>query len=354
LRTIDATINSNTSLNTTLSIILDHVRIQLGVDAADILLHNPQTMMFEFAEGKGFRTKDVQKSALYIGKGHLGRAIFENRTIFSNKLAEDSEFARRGLITSEQFVAHCVSPLVSKGKIKGVLEVFHRSPLEENREWITFLEMLANEAAIAIDNIQMFQELQQSNLELVMAYDATIDSLAQALDLRDAETGGHSRHVVDLTLKLARSLGIQGGALAHIRRGSMLHDIGKMGVPDILLRKPGPLTEEEWVIMRQHPILAHTLMSRIPYLRQALDIPYCHHEKWDGSGYPRGLKGEEIPLAARIFAAADVYDVMTSDRPYRKALTEQEALDYIRSQAGKHFDPKVAQAFLGMFESETD
>lgn len=352
LRTIDAAISSNTNLNTTLSIILDQVRSQVGVDAADILLINPQTMLFEFAEGRGFRSKEIEKTISFLGRSDVSRAILENRTIFVQNITESPNFTRKNLASMEQFISHCVCPLTSKGKTLGVLEVFNRSPLQNRHEWITFMEMLANEAAIAIDNIHMFQELQHSNMELMMAYDATIEGWAQALDLRDSETEGHSRRVVELAMKLARAMDLHGEELVHLRRGGILHDIGKMGVPDSILRKDGPLTAEEWVIMRQHPVLAHTLLSRVPYLRQALDIPYSHHEKWDGSGYPRGLKGEQIPLGARIFALADVYDALSNDRPYRKALPKQEALQYIREQRGQHFDPTLTDVFLQMLENE--
>ena len=179
-----------------------------------------------------------------------------------------------------------------------------------------------------------------------MAYDATIEGWSRAMDLRDEETEGHTQRVTDLTLKLARLMGIRDDQLIHIRRGALLHDMGKLGIPDQILLKPGKLTDDEWVIMRKHPVYAYDMLSSIEYLRPALDIPYCHHEKWDGSGYPRGLKGEEIPLAARIFAVIDAWDALTSDRPYRKAWSREKTLAYIREQTGSHFDPQVVEVFL--------
>jgi len=170
--------------------------------------------------------------------------------------------------------------------------------------------------------------------------------------LRDKETEGHTQRVTELTLKLARAMGLTNSDLVHIRRGALLHDIGKMGVPDGILFKEGPLTEEEWKIMRQHPRFAYEMLSPIEYLRPALDIPYCHHEKWDGSGYPRGLKGEEIPLAARLFAVVDVYDALTSDRPYRPAWPRQKTLEHIRQLSGSHFDPQVVETFMELLAEQ--
>ncbi len=190
--------------------------------------------------------------------------------------------------------------------------MFQRSRLDPDAEWLDFLESMARQAAIAIDHAYLFNDLQRSNRELVLAYDTTIEGWSRALDLRDKETEGHSKRVTEMVLTLARSLQVAEADLPHVRRGALLHDIGKMGVPDHILLKAGPLTEEEWVVMRMHPVYAYELLSPIAYLQQALDIPYCHHEKWDGSGYPRGLRGEQIPLAARIFALADVYDALSS------------------------------------------
>lgn len=193
---------------------------------------------------------------------------------------------------------------------------------------------------------QAEEDLRHYAADIEVAYDATIDGWSRALDLRDHETEGHSERVTELTLQLARSCGMNDEQLVSVRRGALLHDIGKMGVPDSILFKSGELTSEEWLLMRQHPALAYALLSPIGYLASAVDIPYCHHEWWDGTGYPRGLRGDEIPLAARLFAVIDVWDALRSDRPYRKALLEEEALGYIASLAGTHFDPEVVEHFL--------
>jgi putative nucleotidyltransferase with HDIG domain len=249
-------------------------------------------------------------------------------------------------LPEDKFVLYYGMPLIAKGHTVGVLEIFHRSPLDPDQQWLSFLETLAGQAAIAIDNARLFDSLQRSSAELTQAYEATIEGWSSALDLRDKETEGHTQRVTDMTLRLAGALGVEDEELAHIRRGALLHDIGKMGVPDAILRKPGSLDDEEWEIMHQHPIVAYKLLSPIAYLRPALDIPYFHHEKWDGTGYPHGLRNEQIPLAARIFAVVDVYDALTSDRPYRAAWSKEKTLEHIKSLSGAHFDPKVVEVFL--------
>jgi HD-GYP domain-containing protein (c-di-GMP phosphodiesterase class II) len=239
-------------------------------------------------------------------------------------------------------------PLIAKGRVQGVLELFHRSPVERNPEWSELLNTMVGQAAVAIDNANLFTDLQQANIEMVMAYDSTLEGWAKALELRDMETEGHSRRVVDLTLHLAQMFEIGEKQMVHIRRGALLHDIGKMGIPDAILQKPGPLDEAEWQIMRQHPVYAYEWLSPINYLRPALDIPYCHHEHWDGGGYPRGLQGEQIALAARLFAVVDVWDALRSDRPYRQAWPEARVREYLQDQAGMQFDPQVVARFLRM------
>ena len=196
------------------------------------------------------------------------------------------------------------------------------------------------------------RDLENLNSELLTAYDKTIEGWSQALDLRDKETEGHTNRVTEITLKFARAAGFKEGNLAHVRRGALLHDVGKLGIPDSILLKPAKLTEEEWQVMRMHPVYAYQWLSSIAFLLPALDIPYCHHEKWDGTGYPRGLKGEAIPLAARLFAIVDVWDALCSERLYRKALPKAEALDYIRNQAGSHFDPELVKVFVELVGME--
>jgi HD-GYP domain-containing protein (c-di-GMP phosphodiesterase class II) len=229
-----------------------------------------------------------------------------------------------------------------------VLELYHRNPFEPDSSWVGFLEALTGQAAIAIDNALMFEDLQRSREEIVRAYDATIEGWSRAMDVRDSDTEGHSRRVADMTVALGRLMLIPEDQLVHYRRGALLHDIGKLGVPDSILRKQGQLTDEEREIMRGHPAISYEMLSSIAFLRPALDIPYCHHEKWNGTGYPRGLKGSEIPLAARIFAVVDIWDALRSERPYRPAWTREQARDHIHSLSGSHLDSSVVAVFLEM------
>ena len=258
----------------------------------------------------------------------------------------EKQLSRYWLVTEEGFITYFGIPLMVKGILKGVLEVFHRSPIQPDDEWLDFLDALAGQAAIAIENIQINDGLRRANLSLSLAYDATIEGWSQAMDLRDKETEGHTRRVADLTVQIMQAFGMSDTEIVNARRGALLHDIGKLGVPDNVLLKPGALTEDEWKIMRQHPQYAYNMLAPIDYLNPALDIPYCHHEKWDGSGYPQGIAGEQIPFAARIFAIIDVWDALNSDRPYRPAWPREKIITYIRDQSGKHFDPQVVDVFL--------
>jgi PAS domain S-box-containing protein len=349
LHAIDMIISSSLDLRETLREFLDLVISQLRVDAADVLLLNPQTGMLEYAAMRGFRNDAIRHSRLKLGEGIAGRAALEHQSIgIPNLLVRTSGYERTPLLEGEEFVGYYVVPLVAKGRVTGVLEVLRRSPLAFDEESTGFLEALAAQAAIAIDNATLFNDLQQSNAGLVLAYDTTIEGWARALELRDQETQGHTQRAAEMTLRLARAMGMKDEELVHVRRGALLHDIGKMSIPDSILLKNGPLTGEEWEVMRRHPVYAYELLSPIAYLRPALDIPYCHHERWDGTGYPRGLKGEHIPLAARIFALADTWDALYSERRYHPAWPEERVREHIRSLAGTQLDPKIVEVFLGM------
>jgi putative nucleotidyltransferase with HDIG domain len=331
--------------------ILQIVVSQLDIDAANVVMYESNSLIANYVSSVGFHNRSLNHKDQQIGDGYTSRVALERKIVWVEGQDELKNFL--GLSSDlilEGFTTFVGVPLIAKGEIKGVLELFHRSPLETNGEWEGFLQTLATQLAIAIDNSQMFENLQKSHLDLTLSYDATIEGWARALEMRDMETEGHSRRVVEITLDLAESMGIDGKELAHIRRGALLHDIGKMAVPDVILQKPGNLTDEEWEIMRLHPTYAMEWLSSTDYLLPALDIPYCHHEKWDGTGYPQGLKGNLIPKAARIFAIVDVWDALRSDRPYRKAWPRKKILEYIQDQSGKHFDPAVVVKFLEMLK----
>ncbi len=352
LRAVDTAISTILDLRVILGVLLDHIITQLKVDAVDVLLLNQNTQTLEHAASLGFYTDAIKQVHLYMGEGLASRVIRDRGLVYIPNILGDTQDLRRKFMVGEGFVTYFGMPLIAKGQIKGVLEIYNRTPMTPDLEWRSFFETLARETAIAIENAALFEELQRSNLDLSLAYDATIEGWSKALDLRDRETEGHTLRVTEKTLELARLMGVGDLDLVHIRRGALLHDIGKMGVPDSILYKSGDLTDEEWKIMRRHPSLAYEMLSPIPYLRPALDIPYCHHEDWNGSGYPRGLEGEQIPMAARIFAIVDVWDALTSDRPYRKAWTRKSTVEYIENNRGSKFDPQIVENFLKMIGNE--
>jgi PAS domain S-box-containing protein/putative nucleotidyltransferase with HDIG domain len=349
LQRIGSAISNSFDLAHILPLLATEITAQTRVDATAIFLLNSYTLQLDYAAGHGFKSGAIKKAHFRLGGSLAGTAALERRIIaitndLADQVAGNAQFAE--FVKAESFVSYSAVPLVTKGKVKGVLEFFSRSQLPSDAEWLDFMKTLAHQAAIAMDNVELFDGLQRSNLELALAYDATIEGWSRAMDLRDRDTEGHSLRVTEITERLARALGMGEAEIVNIRRGALLHDIGKMGVPDSILHKPGKLTDEEWVLMRKHPQYAHDMLWPIPYLRPALDIPYCHHEKWDGNGYPRGLKGETIPLAARIFAVVDVWDALISDRPYRAAWPAERVREYIRGETGKQFDPRVVEAFF--------
>jgi PAS domain S-box-containing protein/putative nucleotidyltransferase with HDIG domain len=344
---IDRAINFSFDLNLSLTTLLTHVIVQLGVDAADVLLFNPTSRSLEYVAGRGFHTKAIEHARQPLGEGYAGRAAQERSVVHVQDLIKEHDsFLRKMLLAGENFVTYHGVPLIAKGQVVGVLEVFQRTGLVHDEEWLDFLKALASQAAIAIDNVTLFDNLQRSNKELFQAYDATIEGWSRALELRDNETEGHTQRAAVLTVKLSRLFGLSDAELVQVRWGALLHDIGKMGIPDEILLKNDTLTEAEWVVMKKHTVFAYEMLSPIRYLRSALDIPYAHHEKWDGTGYPLGLKGEQIPLVARIFAVADVWDALRSDRIYRNSWSVNKVRKHLRSLAGTHFDPHIVKMCL--------
>jgi len=348
LRLIDAAIVGSFEVASTLNVVLEQTMRQAHVDAASILLLDPHTQTLNCTASKGIRSEEVQQVRLRLSESFAGKAVLERRPLHVPDFSKVRGFVSAPLLEAEGFVSYYGVPMVAKGQVKGVFEVFGRAPLPVSTAWQQFMELLAGQTAIALDSAQLFEHLRQTNTELQLAYDATLEGWVKALDLRDHETQGHTQRVTKITVQLARHLGLSGERLVEVRRGALLHDIGKMAIPDAILLKPGKLEDDEWEVMKRHPSYAYEWLSPIPFLSPALDIPYCHHEKWDGSGYPQSLKGEAIPLVARIFAVVDVWDALRSDRPYRKAWSDQEVQAYVQTQAGTHFDPYVVEAFLSL------
>lgn len=295
------------------------------------------------------------------GKGTQSEAIHTRRPVIIDDLA-----ARQRKLSSTVLVSNdeeedgsapqsalCV-PMLAKGDILGVVMVQSAVLNRFTHEDAEILSIVANTAAVAMQNAMLVGNLEQARKDIQVAYEATLEGLSRALEIRDQETEGHTRRVAELARRFGRRLRLNDKQLDDLWRGAILHDIGKIGVPDSILNKPGPLTEDEWVVMRKHAEYGFHILRDVPFLKNSLEVPHYHHEKWDGSGYPIGLKGEEIPLAARLFAILDVWDALTSDRPYRKAWSREKALAHIREQAGKHFEPRLVELFSGLIETRTN
>ncbi len=345
LRDIDIAITSSLDIQLTLKVLLDQVLVQLKADAASVLLFQGGALVY--SAGRGFHTREIEKTLLRMGEGFAGRAALERKLMQVPDIEAVQGIAIEGeLWRREGLRAYFGAPLVAKGEVLGVLEIFQRTPFEPSADWVSFLLALAEQAAIAVSNAELFDRLQRAKTELEVAYSNTLRGWVHALDLRDKETEGHTQRVTELTARLAVLMGLSPDELQHVTRGALLHDIGKMAIPDGVLLKPGPLTPEERALIEKHADYARQFLEGIDYLKPALDIPYCHHERWDGSGYPRGLKGTEIPLTARIFAVVDVWDALTSDRPYRKAWSREQTIQYLRAEAGRLFDPQVVARFV--------
>ncbi len=353
LRNIDMAITGSLDLRVTFKAILDEVTSLLNVDAAAIMRVDPSTVTLHYEAWRGFTVADPSDFSMSWGAEFAGRVAMDREVVHIPDLKETGQnVVQRPLMDQEGFQSYYAVPLIAKGHVQGVLEVFNSQPLDKGDEWLRFLETLAGQASVAIDSAELFNKMERSHVELLQAYDATIEGWGRALDLKDEETEEHSQRVTKITLDIARKMNIKNEELPHVRRGATLHDIGKMGVPDSVLLKPGKLDDDEWEIIKKHPVYAYEMLAPIDYLRPALDIPYCHHEKFDGNGYPRGIKGKQIPLPARIFAVVDAYDALTSDRPYRKAWSEEDTLALIKKESGSHFDPEVVKVFLEYIQKE--
>ncbi len=351
LRRIDMAITNSVDVRLVLDIFMEQLVADLGVDAVAVLLFEAHAGEISTFMGRGFPVDVPEGRRTRLGEGPAGRAAREQRTVYLPDLTVEQDKGSAVEPTDQaEFITYLAVPMLAKGQLQGVIELYARQRLSPGAEWLEFLETYADQGAIAIENSQLLRSLERSNVELQRAYDRTIEGWAFALDLKDEETAGHSKRVTEMTVRLARRLGVPAEEILHMQRGALLHDIGKMGIPDNILLKGEELTAEEYELMKRHTIYAYELLSPIEFLRPALDIPYCHHEKYDGGGYPRGLAGKQIPLAGRIFAVVDVFDALTSDRPYRPAWPRERALQYLHAESGRHFDPSVVDAFFAMME----
>lgn len=343
LQTIAARLRIAQTLGDVFPIVLDQLIELLGFGSALVELLDSSSGEIVSVEAHGVW-------APITGMRTPGDIGVSSRVIASGEPYITTDVVGDGLIAHPELVAGinavaCV-PIVAQHQPIGTLWVGRQSNTAITAEEVNLLAALGEMVGNTIQRMRLHEQTVRQAEEISLAYDLTLEGWAKALELRDKETEGHSRRVTALTMQISAKFSIPQDELTHIRRGVLLHDIGKMGVPDQILKKTGLLNDEEWAEMRKHPQYAYDLIYPINYLRPALDIPYSHHEKWDGSGYPRGLKGEQIPLSARIFAVVDVYDALSCDRPYRAAWPRTDVINYIIDQAGKHFDPQVVDAFL--------
>jgi len=336
---INLAITSTLDLDHVLDLIIAKAVEMLDCEAGSILLYDKDKGHLVFAASTSADHQTLKDIPIPMDGSLAGEIFTRNTTLIVNQVEKDP---RHDSLVGKQIHFQTKSllgvPMKIQERVTGVLEALNKKGGYFTVTDSEILAAIAGQAAVAIENAQLVLALRE-------AYDSTLEGWATALDLRDKETEGHSRRVMELTVSLAGALGVQ-AELPYFRQGALLHDIGKMAVPDSVLYKTGPLTDEEQQVMRQHPQYAYDMLSRIRYLRPALDIPYCHHERWDGAGYPRGLKGREIPLAARIFSIVDVWDALCTDRHYRKAWPKEQALEYIQEQSGKAFDPEITEVFL--------
>lgn len=353
LFTLDRAIAGRMDIDLIFDVLLQLVNDQLGVGAADVVLYDEQDQSMVITSETGYRIQPSKQKYSWDQLKFSSRVLSTGQPVTILDLRSEIESMPDFLLPEifleqEGFQTFYGVPLKEKGQLLGVLEIFHRERVEYDDTAMDFLLALADQVAIAIAQTRLFKEMQEANHALTVAYDETIEGWALALEMRDNETQGHSQRVTELVVELATSMGVDGTDLVNLKRGAVLHDIGKMGVPDRILHKPGKLSAEEWEIMKKHPVYGFQMLSNIDFLQDACDIPLYHHERWDGKGYPEGLKGADIPLSARIFAIVDVWDAVTNERPYHAAWSKEEALTHIRTQDGRHFDPEVVKNFLAL------
>ncbi|MCA9764338.1 MAG: PAS domain S-box protein [Gemmatimonadetes bacterium] len=352
LRRVDQSISAMLPLTLLSQRVASEACTALDIDAAAVLhLVEPEHRLMPLATS-GFQTSLSDGVSMRLDEGLIGRSAREGRALSVADVQDPaSGFLRGDIAAAEGLRGFASAPMIVQGRVVGALAVFRRRVGALQPDELEFLELLAGQAAIGSQHVENVRRLATANEGLLSAYDANIEGWSRALDYRDHETQGHSARVTAIAVALARAAGIEGDELRFIRWGALLHDIGKMGVPDHILRKPGPLTEEERDVIRTHPTIARDLLKPIRFLERALPIPVFHHERWDGSGYPHGLAGEDIPLAARLFAVVDVFDAMRTTRPYRVGWPEARVLEHLDELAGSGLDPDLVALFRQVMPS---
>ncbi|HSK87640.1 MAG TPA: HD domain-containing phosphohydrolase [Anaerolineales bacterium] len=316
-------------------------------DAVTALRYNQPVQRFDLLTTHGLSAATIARLKLYFESGLADQAVADRQlTWIEDMLISRSDARPISQLTEEGFRSYLALPLIGHNDFLGILEIVWRKPLEIQALDMRFLGRVAEQVALTMERSLIFRDLRHSNEGLVSSYNAMIEGLSRALELRDIETEGHTRRVSVLMMRFGEHMQIPAAQWDAIKQGALLHDIGKLGIPDAILLKPGSLTQREREVMQQHALYGYHILAPIISLRQTLDIALYHHERWNGSGYPYGLQGEQIPLVARLFAVADVFDALTSDRPYRPAWTHTQAVEYLREQAGHLFDPQVVELFL--------
>lgn len=348
-------INSSLGLERVLEEVMDTLISLMRAERGFLMLRETNGEL-SVRMARGIAQIKLDEEIIKVSNTIVRKVVASGESILTTNAQQDPRFENQVSVAAYQLRSILCAPLKIKNDLIGVIYVDNRAHAGIFRQSdLALINAFADQAAVAIDNARLFEDLKKTNfqleaanMELEIAYEATLNGWVRALDMRDKETEGHTRRVTTLTERLARSMGMDDDTMVHVTRGALLHDIGKMAIPDGILLKPGQLTDDEWKLIQKHPVYAYEMLSPIEFLRPALDIPYCHHEKWDGTGYPRGLMGEDIPFAARIFPVIDVWDALTSNRPYRKSLPQDEVRERIKADSGKHFDPYVVDAFMRM------
>ena len=350
LRVVDAAVSASLDLHVTLNVILDQVTTQLHVNAADILMLNPYEQSLTCTASRGLRSAALSRTRLRMSEGYPSRVIFESQFVSQMDIKAGDSDVRATELANDGFVAYAAVALIAKAQVCGVLEIFNRSPLRLSADMREFFQTLGGQAAIAIENISTFEQLQKSSNELMLAYDSTIEAWARILDARHREHPDHTHRVAEMTVQFARLLRVLDADLLTIRRGALLHDTGKIRIPEQILFKSEPLTEQEQAILLRHTVYAREYLSTIPYLSATLDIPCYQDECWDGKGTPKGLAAEQIPFAARIFAIAHTWVEMRYGNLYTPAHSAKQVREYIQSQSGKRFDPTIVPTFFQLLD----